>query len=124
MITTRDELRKTKAIPLQCRYQRFSTLDIGESTMPDKVLSVLAAAMLLASVGVANAKDAKGPVELKDVQLDKVTAGASAANQTASLLATSTATLNRLVTISNFTVGFLNGVPQAPLPLSTFIATP
>ena len=92
--------------------------------MRDKVLSVLAAAALLTSVGVANAKDTRGPVELQDVQLDKVTAGASATNETASLLATSTATLNRLVAISNFTVGFLNGVPQAPLPLSTLIPTP
>jgi hypothetical protein len=89
--------------------------------MRDKVLSVMAAAALLASVGVANAKDpnAKGPMVLKDVQLDKVTAGATPANQTAFLLATSTATLNRLLTISNFTVGFLNGVPLTALPTVT-----
>jgi hypothetical protein len=86
--------------------------------MRDKILGVLAAAVLLASVGVANAKDAKGPVELKDVQLDKVTAGASPTDQTASLLANSTATLNRLLTISNFTLGFLSGAPQAIPPIA------
>jgi hypothetical protein len=77
--------------------------------MRDKVLSLVAAAALLASVGVANAK---GPVTLTDVQLDKATAGA---DETAFLLANSTATLNRLLTITNWTLGFLNGVPQAPL---------
>jgi hypothetical protein len=81
-----------------------------------KVLGIVAAAALLASVGAANAK---GPVELRDVQLDKVTAGDSSASDTASLVADSTTTLNRLLTISGWTLGFLNGVPQAPLPLST-----
>jgi hypothetical protein len=40
--------------------------------MRNKVIGVVSAAALLASVGVANAK---GPVKLSDVQLDKVTAG-------------------------------------------------
>jgi hypothetical protein len=86
--------------------------------MRDKVLSVVAAAALLASVGVANAKgpNAKGPVELKDVQLDKVTAGAAPTNETAYLVGVSTLTLNRLVGLSNFAVGFLNGVPLTALP--------
>ena len=83
-----------------------------------KVLGIVAAAALLASVGAANAK---GPVELQDVQLDKVTAGDSSGTDTASLVADSTTTLNRLLTISNWTLGFLNGVPQAPLPLSTLL---
>ena len=86
--------------------------------MRNKVFSVVAAAALLASVGVANAKDAKGPVELKDVQLDKVTAGASSADQTAFLVGVSTTELNNLLAISNFTLGFLNGFPQA-LPTFT-----
>jgi hypothetical protein len=91
--------------------------------MSGKVLSLVAAAALLASVGAANAAEnstanAKGPVTLTDVQLDKVTAGATATNETAFLLANSTATLNRLLTITNFTLGFLNGVPQ-PLPALT-----
>ena len=80
--------------------------------MRNKYLSVMAAAALVASVGVANAK---GPVELKDAQLDNVTAGAAATSQT--LLANSTATLNRLVTISNWTLGFLSGN-------ASFLSTP
>ena len=91
--------------------------------MRSKIVGLVAAAALLASVGVANAEEnaaasAKGPVKLTDVQLDKVTAGATATNETAFLLANSTATLNRLLTITNFTLGFLNGVPQ-PLPALT-----
>jgi hypothetical protein len=42
--------------------------------MTGKLLSFVAAAALLASIGVANAKD---PVKLSDGQLDKVTAGAT-----------------------------------------------
>jgi hypothetical protein len=61
------------------------------------------------------AAKAKGPVTLTDNQLDTVTAG-DAASQTAFLLSVSTAELNRLLAISNFTIGFLNGVPQ-PLSL-------
>ena len=82
--------------------------------MSGKVLSLVAAAALLASVGAANAK---GPVTLTDNQLDKVTAGATAAgllaNSTASLNrmlanANSTTSLNNLLAISNQTVGFLS----------------
>jgi hypothetical protein len=47
---------------------------ITEVTMSGKILGLVAAAALLASVGVANAKD---PVKLTDGQLDKVTAGAT-----------------------------------------------
>jgi hypothetical protein len=78
---------------------------------------LIAAAALLASVGAANAPaNAKGPVTLTDNQLDKVTAGATAAgilaNSTAilnNLLANSNsaAPLNNLMAISNQTVGFL-----------------
>ena len=94
--------------------------------MSGKVLSLLAAAALLASVGAANAAEnaganaaakAKGPVTLTDNQLDTVTAG-DAASQTAFLLATSTAELNNLLAISNFTIGFLSGT------LNPFTATP
>ena len=42
--------------------------------MSGKLLSVLTAAALLASIGVANAKD---PVKLTEGQLDKVSAGAA-----------------------------------------------
>ena len=42
--------------------------------MSGKLIGLMAAAALLASVGVANAKD---PVKLTEGQLDKVTAGAT-----------------------------------------------
>jgi hypothetical protein len=44
-----------------------------EVKMTSRLLGLVAAAALLVSVGVANAKD---PVKLSDGQLDKVTAGA------------------------------------------------
>ena len=49
--------------------------------MRGKVVGLVAAVALLASVGIANAK---GPVTLTDGQLDKVTAGASASSTLAS----------------------------------------
>ena len=83
--------------------------------MSGKVVGLVAAAALLASVGIANATaNDKGPVKLTDNQLDKVTASA-ATNQVAFLTAISAADVTRLLAISNFTLGFLNGVPQ-PLP--------
>jgi hypothetical protein len=90
--------------------------------MSGKFLSLVAAAALLASVGAANAAEnaaakAKGPVKLTDNQLDNVTAGA-ATNQVAFLMAISAADVSRLTAISNFTLGFLSGVPQ-PLPALT-----
>ena len=45
-----------------------------EGTMSSKLLGIMAAAALLASIGVAGAKE---PLKLTDHQLDKVTAGAS-----------------------------------------------
>ena len=103
--------------------------------MRNKGLSFLAAAALLTSVGAAYAK---GPVTLTDRQLDKVIAG-DAASQTAFLVGVSTDELNRLLAISNFAVGFLNGVsptapptngvsltllPTAPLPMAPLPFTP
>jgi hypothetical protein len=87
--------------------------------MRSKAVGLVAAAALLASVGIANAADhatanAKGPVKLTDNQLDKVTAG-DATSQVAFLTAISAGDVSRLTAISNFTLGFLNGVPQ-PLP--------
>ena len=64
--------------------------------MRDKVLSLVAAAALLASVGGAYAK---GPVTLTDGQLDTVTAGDQ---------------LDSLLAITNFTIAFLSGVPLSP----------
>ena len=68
--------------------------------MRGKVVGLVAGAALLASVGIANAK---GPVQLTDAQLDKITAGDSA-----SILASSTQLLNTLVATSTNTVVTLN----------------
>ena len=53
--------------------KRSPTLDM-EGTVSGKLLGIVAAVALLASIGAASAKD---PVKLTDGQLDKVTAGAS-----------------------------------------------
>src|SRR5258708_34820037 len=65
---------KKNGILFRCSAKRSSTLDYGESAMSGKVVGLVAAAALLASVGIANAE---GPVKLTDGQLDKITAGAS-----------------------------------------------
>jgi hypothetical protein len=67
--------------------------------MRDKLLSLVAAAALLASVGGAYAK---GPVTLTDGQLDTVTAGVGEE-------------LNSLLALTDFTIAFLSGVPLSPL---------
>jgi hypothetical protein len=59
--------------------------------MHGKVVGLVAAVALLASVGIANAK---GPVKLTDGQLDKITAGDT---QTSATLAAATAQLNTLL---------------------------
>ena len=71
--------------------------------MHGKVVGLAAAVALLASVGITNA-NAKGPVQLTDAQLDKITAGDSA-----SILASSTQLLNTLVATSTNTVVALSG---------------
>jgi hypothetical protein len=71
--------------------------------MHGKVVGFVAAAALLASVGIASAK---GPVKLADDQLDKITAGASAS----SINASATQELNTLVAVSTNTVTALNGL--------------
>ena len=82
--------------------------------MAGKVVGLVAAAALMASVGIANAK---GPVRLTDAQLDKVTAGASntsvnvaATQQLNTLLAANTQQLNNQLAIFN--------------AFSTFLTTP
>ena len=62
--------------------------------MSGKVVGLVAAVALLASVGTANAK---GPVTLTDGQLDKITAGAS---QTSATLAAATQQLNTLLAVN------------------------
>jgi hypothetical protein len=74
--------------------------------MRNKILGLVAAAALLASVGGAYAK---GPVTLTDGQLDKATAG-----DVAFLLAVSTAELNNLLALSNFFLRFLNPLSTIP----------
>jgi hypothetical protein len=59
--------------------------------MRGKVVGLVAAAVLFASVGIANAK---GPVTLTDGQLDKIAAGDS---QTSATLAAATQQLNTLL---------------------------
>ena len=82
--------------------------------MGGRVVGLVAAAALMASVGIANAK---GPVKLRDAQLDKVTAGASntsvnvaATQQLNTLLAANTQQLNNQLAIFN--------------AFSTFLTTP
>jgi hypothetical protein len=95
--------------------QRF---DYGENTMHGNVVGLVAAAALLASVGIANAK---GPVKLTDGQLDKITAGASAS----SINASATAELNSLVAASTNTVVALNGLTTNTLNFfNAFLTTP
>jgi hypothetical protein len=72
--------------------------------MRGKVVGLVAGAALLASVGITNA-NAKGPVQLTDAQLDKITAGDSAS----SILTSSTQLLNTLVATSTNTVVALSG---------------
>jgi hypothetical protein len=62
--------------------------------MSDKVVGLVAAVALLASVGIANAK---GPVTLTDGQLDKITAGDA---QTSATLAAATQQLNTLLAVN------------------------
>jgi len=76
--------------------------------MHGKVVGLVAAVALLASVGIANAK---GPVTLTDGQLDQVTAGASAS----SINASSTQLLNNLVATSTNTVVALNTLTTTSL---------
>jgi hypothetical protein len=79
--------------------------------MGGKVVGLVAAAALMASVGIANAK---GPVKLTDGQLDKVTAGASntsvnvaATQQLNTLLAANTQQLNNQLAFFNAFSSFL-----------------
>jgi hypothetical protein len=87
--------------------------------MSGKVVGLVAAVALLASVGIANAK---GPVKLTDVQLDKITAGdtqtsvnVAATQELNTLIAISTQTVNNLTALSNFELGFFNAFSTVPL---------
>jgi hypothetical protein len=65
--------------------------------MHSKVVGLVAAAALLASVGIANAE---GPVTLTDGQLDKITAGATQTSASVAANAAATATLNYVVAVN------------------------
>jgi len=80
---------------------------------------LVAAAALLASVGIVNAK---GPVKLTDVQLDKITAGATqtsvnvaATQQLDTLLVLNTQTLNNLVAVNTAGASFFNAFLPPPI---------
>ena len=86
--------------------------------MHGKVVGLVAAVALVASVGIANAK---GPVTLTDGQLDKITAGASAS----SINASATQELNTLVAVSTNTVVALNGFTTNTLNFfNAFLTSP
>jgi hypothetical protein len=87
--------------------------------MHGKFVGLVAAAALLASVGVANAK---GPVTLTDSQLDKITAGdtqtsvnVAATQELNTLVAISTQTVANLTALSNFQLGFFNALTTVPI---------
>jgi hypothetical protein len=87
--------------------------------MHGKVVGLVAAAALLASVGIANAK---GPVKLTDGQLDKITAGATqtsvnaaATQELNTLVAISNQTVTNLTALSNFQLSFFNELSAVPI---------
>jgi len=95
--------------------------------MHGKVVGLVAAVALLASVGIANAK---GPVTLTDGQLDDITAGASA---TSASLAASVATtgalnfagaVNTAVAANVAVMGAFNNLVAADTGVAIAIATP
>jgi hypothetical protein len=65
--------------------------------MPSKVVGWVAALPLLASVGIANAE---GPVNLTDVQLDKITAGATQTSVNVATNVAATATLTYVAAVN------------------------
>jgi len=87
--------------------------------MGGKVVGLVAAAALLASVGIANAK---GPVKLTDGQLDKITAGATqtsvnaaATQELNTLVAISNQTVTNLTALSNLQLSFFNALSAVPI---------
>jgi hypothetical protein len=82
----------------------------GENTMRRGLIGLVAGVALIASIGIATAKE---PLKLTDGQMDSVTAGGtnptvSSAQTLANLVTISNNTLNNLLTISNNTLGFFN----------------
>ena len=88
---------------------------------------MVAAAALLASVGIANAE---GPVKLTDVQLDKVTAGATQTSINAAVNVAATATVNYVaaantaVAANVAVMGAFNNLMAADTAVAIAVAAP
>jgi hypothetical protein len=117
---------RKNGILLRCRSTRSSTF-YGESTLRGKVVGLVAAAALLASVGIANAK---GPVTLPDGQLDKISAGGTytSANVAANVAATAAlnyaGAVNTAVAANVAATAALNNLVAASTAAAIFAAAP
>jgi hypothetical protein len=95
--------------------------------MRGKVVGLVAAAALLASVGIANAK---GPVTLPDGQLDKISAGGTytSANVAANVAATAAlnyaGAVNTAVAANVAATAALNNLVAASTAAAIFAAAP
>ena len=95
--------------------------------MPSKVVSLVAVVALLASVGTANAE---GPVKLTDVQLDKVTAGATQTSINAAVNVAATATVNYVAAVNTAVaanvavMGAFNNLMAADTAVAIAVAAP
>jgi hypothetical protein len=97
------------------------------NAMPSKVVGLVAAVALLESVGIANAE---GPVKLTDVQLDKITAGATQTSINAAVNVAATATVNYVAAVNTAVaanvavMGAFNNLVAADTGVAIAIATP
>ena len=95
--------------------------------MHGKVVGLVAAVALLASVGIANAE---GPVKLTDVQLDKVTAGATQTSINAAVNVAATATVNYVAAVNTAmaanvaVMGAFNNLMAADTAVAIAVAAP
>jgi hypothetical protein len=95
--------------------------------MPGKVVGLVAAVALLASVGTANAE---GPVKLTDVHLDKITAGATQTSINGAVNVAATATVNYVAAVNTAVaanaavMGAFNNLVAADTGVAIAIATP
>ena len=95
--------------------------------MHGKVVGLVAAVALLASVGIANAE---GPVKLTDVQLDKVTAGATQTSINAAVNVAATATVNYVAAVNTAVaanvavMGAFNNLVAADTAVAIAVAAP
>jgi hypothetical protein len=97
------------------------------SGMRSKIVGLVAAAALLASVGVANAEEnaaatAEGPARLTDLQLDKVTAGGALDGLTAAVNLTAAANANMAADLA-FAASLVN-LNTAAVAFATAAITP